>query len=401
MMASPYIGAVLVVIVLAGLSFASPVNRAPTPDGGMSAPCVSGPLGMESGAIKDSSITASSSRSSHPASDARLNTGYVGWTPRNPFNQWIKVALGSHVAVTGVVIQGHGNGDTGYRYVTAFKAQYRVSHESDWQDLRNADGGKLFRVSSGRPTNVTFSVATMARYLRVQPWSYTEEPYSVRFEVLGCQVSDGSLWFVDGDDALSGRVEIYHQATSTWGAVCSDGWDLSDANIACRQHHRFLEAVQAGEISAGTDHPIVMNGVACKGTENRLIDCPFICTEFQQCNSSRVATLACRTKMNTVRLVGGSNNSSGRVEIYRKDTWGSICDNGWDMNDAAVVCRFLGFSGAQAAKSGAYFGEGSGPVHMDGVACTGAEDTLRDCPSACWEESQCSHSQDAGVICQD
>ena len=88
------------------------------------------------------------------------------------------------------------------------------------------------------------------------------------------------------------------------------------------------------------------------------------------------------------------------MEVYRNNTWGSICDNDWDINDATVVCRVLGFPGAQDAKSGAHFGQGSGPVYMDGVACTGSENNFSDCPSLCWEEPRCSHSQDAGVICQ-
>ncbi|XP_022086813.1 neurotrypsin-like [Acanthaster planci] len=400
MMAFYSILTALVVIELNGLCFAHPINNAPAPPRRTSAPCTSGPLGMESGAIEDSRITASSFiNSGFEPHTARLNVGIQGWIPSLPANQWIQVDLGGRTAITGVVIQGYSTGSS--NYITAFTVQYSVSGGSDWQDMLDADGDIIrFSVSSGRPTNVTFPVVPMARYLRILPQTWDHKEYRLRFEVLGCRVSDGMLWLVAGDDALSGRVEIYHEATLSWGAVCSNGWDLSDAHIACRQHHRFLEAVQAGASSAGTDLPIVMNRVACKGTENRLVDCPFICTEYQQCNSSRVATVVCRPQMNTVRLVGGSNNSSGRVEVYRSNTWGSICDNDWDINDAAVVCRVLGFSGAQAAKSGAYFGQGSGPVHMDGVACTGSEGNFGDCPSSCWEEPQCSHNQDAGVICQ-
>ena len=46
----------------------------------------------------------------------------------------------------------------------------------------------------------------------------------------------------------------------------------------------------------------------------------------------------------TLRLVGGSNNRQGRVEICYNEAWGTICDNQFDNVDASVICRQLGFS---------------------------------------------------------
>ena len=45
-----------------------------------------------------------------------------------------------------------------------------------------------------------------------------------------------------------------------------------------------------------------------------------------------------------VRLVGGSVPSEGRVEICINRTWGTICGTSWRRQDAAVVCRQLGYS---------------------------------------------------------
>ena len=55
-------------------------------------------------------------------------------------------------------------------------------------------------------------------------------------------------------------------------------------------------------------------------------------------------------KFGEVRLVGGNSSSEGRVEMCYRGVWGSICYNGWDNFDAAVVCRQLGFQGESKNK---------------------------------------------------
>ena len=52
--------------------------------------------------------------------------------------------------------------------------------------------------------------------------------------------------------------------------------------------------------------------------------------------------LGCTTGV--VRLVGSSYTYRGRVEICVNNTWGTVCDDGFDSSDARVVCRQLGYS---------------------------------------------------------
>ena len=100
-----------------------------------------------------------------------------------------------------------------------------------------------------------------------------------------------------------------------------------------------------------------------------------------------------------IRLVGGSSPNEGRVEVYHNNTWGTVCDDGWDINDATVVCQQLGHFLAVSAPGVATFGEGTGPIWYDDVGCTGSETTLIQCPHNGRGVHNCLHSEDAGVVC--
>ncbi|NWW22645.1 NETR protein, partial [Falcunculus frontatus] len=87
----------------------------------------------------------------------------------------------------------------------------------------------------------------------------------------------------------------------------------------------------------------------------------------------------------------------GRVEVYHDGKWGTICDDQWDDRDAEVVCRQLGLSGTPKALSWAHYGQGSGPILLDEVQCSGNELSLDQCKKSDWGQQNCDHIEDAGV----
>ena len=100
-----------------------------------------------------------------------------------------------------------------------------------------------------------------------------------------------------------------------------------------------------------------------------------------------------------VRLVGAGSSFEGRVEIFRVGQWGTICSDEWDHKDADVVCRQLGYSGAEAVPAVTHYGLGKGQIWLDDLQCRGNETNLGQCAHGGWAQHNCNHSQDAGVRC--
>jgi len=88
---------------------------------------------------------------------------------------------------------------------------------------------------------------------------------------------------------------------------------------------------------------------------------------------------------------------AGIVRVYHNGTWGTVCDDYFDMRDAKVACRQLGFSKAVGYW---WFGQGSGKIWLDNMACSGTESSLHSCSHRGWGKHNCgSHREDVGVAC--
>ena len=98
-----------------------------------------------------------------------------------------------------------------------------------------------------------------------------------------------------------------------------------------------------------------------------------------------------------IRLINCSNNAEGRVEVLFDGSWMTVCgDIFWNLLNARVICRILGFDSALDAPRSARFGQGSGDIL--GINCRGTEDSLVDCYRV-GLYSSCGHHRDAGAVC--
>ncbi|XP_072172288.1 scavenger receptor cysteine-rich domain-containing protein DMBT1-like [Diadema setosum] len=209
---------------------------------------------------------------------------------------------------------------------------------------------------------------------------------------------------VGGDNDAEGRVEVLHDGV--WGTVCDDDWDRQDAEVVCRMlgFEGALTPPCCAAYGEGSGS-ILLDNVECTGEEVNLAECQHNGYGEHNCGHGEDASVQCtRTTPNPldvleVRLVGSSCNTEGRVEVRYDGEWGTVCDDDWDLNDADVVCRMLGFESASEEMCCAAFGEGSGPILLDNVECSGSENSLAECRHNGFGENNCLHGEDAAVRC--
>ncbi|XP_069120541.1 galectin-3-binding protein B-like [Argopecten irradians] len=98
-----------------------------------------------------------------------------------------------------------------------------------------------------------------------------------------------------------------------------------------------------------------------------------------------------------LRLVDGPSELEGRLEVFHEGQWGTICDDGFNMDDARVACRQLGYSGGSYIR---YYTPGKGNIWLSNLVCDGTESRLDDCRFDGWGEHSCRHWQDVAVSCE-
>ncbi|XP_071785959.1 scavenger receptor cysteine-rich domain-containing protein DMBT1-like [Asterias amurensis] len=211
-----------------------------------------------------------------------------------------------------------------------------------------------------------------------------------------------SIRLVNGTTAYSGRVEIYYNGE--WGTVCGqNSWSHTDGQVVCHQLG-YSDVVGVRDhydpfgVGNGT---IMLSYVDCDGSEDFLGNCSHQGWYKHNCDHYYDVGVICKmmqSEASMVRLMDGTSQYNGRVEVYYNGEWGTVCDDGWNLNDAQVVCRQLGLG--PAVSIGGPYGRGKGPILLSDVACEGTETSISDCDQPGWyPQTSCHHREDAGVIC--
>uniref|UniRef100_A0A667FVG3 Milk fat globule EGF and factor V/VIII domain containing n=1 Tax=Lynx canadensis TaxID=61383 RepID=A0A667FVG3_LYNCA len=185
------------------------------------------PLGMETGAISDSQISASSVYLGFMGLQrwapelARLHrTGIVNaWTASNyDKNPWIQVNLVRKMWVTGVVTQGASRASNA-EYLKTFKVAYSLNGRK-FQFIQSAEGSgdKLFvgnTDNSGLKVNL-FDFPLEVQYVRLVPIT-CHRGCTLRFELLGCELNGCAEPLGMKDNTIPDRQITASSIYRTWG----------------------------------------------------------------------------------------------------------------------------------------------------------------------------------------
>uniref|UniRef100_A0A673KL46 Si:dkey-21h14.8 n=1 Tax=Sinocyclocheilus rhinocerous TaxID=307959 RepID=A0A673KL46_9TELE len=216
-----------------------------------------------------------------------------------------------------------------------------------------------------------------------------------RAEYSSLALHDG-LVRLSGERQCEGVLEVFIHRV--WRRVLLDSWSLIESSVVCRQLGCGSVLNFYGSSSSSPEHSHeCVTGFQCSGSEAHLGNCSS--PQTLNCSSTQQLSITCR---GSIRLVGSGGDCAGRLEVFHSGSWGTVCDDSWDIKDAHVVCRQLQCGVALSNQQvPAWFGPGSGPIWLDEVECEGNETSLWSCSSPGWGKHDCQHKEDVGVVCSE
>jgi deleted-in-malignant-brain-tumors protein 1 len=223
----------------------------------------------------------------------------------------------------------------------------------------------------------------------------------------GTACINGNIRLTGGQPFVAeGNLEYcYH---GSWSLFCYLGH--TEAIVACRQlgytQYDITSIINDGRFGQSLITSLFQN-ITCGSniaTTYSLSNC--IITDRCQSRCQYPYGIFCYEPKNcqegAVRLVNGTSSEAGRLEVCSNGIWGSVCGKGFDVTDAYVVCRELGFGISEPiVYTNSYFGDGNEAIIYSNLECGGYEGTISDCPKQSYGSFSCSRNNVAGLICSD
>uniref|UniRef100_UPI003AAF23AC scavenger receptor cysteine-rich type 1 protein M130-like n=1 Tax=Centroberyx gerrardi TaxID=166262 RepID=UPI003AAF23AC len=181
-----------------------------------------------------------------------------------------------------------------------------------------------------------------------------------------------SVRLVDGTSLCSGRLEV--KSKQFWSSVCEADFDQQDAEVVCRELGCGAPSVLQGALYGEVEAPMWTEEFQCEGSESVLLDCGSSGSARNTCSPGKAVGLTC-SEPDDVRLVGGANHCTGRLEVKHQGDWRPVGD--WNLKLSAVVCRKLDCGSAVSTERREDFSSRS--AWRIRSSCLQSGSTLREC----------------------
>uniref|UniRef100_A0A0R3RPB3 Discoidin domain-containing receptor 2 n=1 Tax=Elaeophora elaphi TaxID=1147741 RepID=A0A0R3RPB3_9BILA len=213
------------------------------------------PLGMESGVIKDSQLSASSSHDKDTTGpqNSRLRTerGSGAWCPRQQISsevvEWLQIDFDADMVITAIETQGRFDGGRGLEYAPGYMLEYWRESLGTWARYKDGKQNEVMDGNSDTQSSVFRALerGIVARNLRVIPVSEVTRTVCMRVELYGCSYKDQLLSYTipEGDviDGLNLKDISYDGITNSTGYLIKGLGKLYDGAVGLDNFEKYPE----------------------------------------------------------------------------------------------------------------------------------------------------------------
>uniref|UniRef100_A0A1X7TXL8 SRCR domain-containing protein n=1 Tax=Amphimedon queenslandica TaxID=400682 RepID=A0A1X7TXL8_AMPQE len=225
-----------------------------------------------------------------------------------------------------------------------------------------------------------------------------------------------SVRLVGGKDSSEGRVEVCYNGI--WHALCGTYIDQYFASVVCNQLgftiSNFSTTIADGRYGYGNTSSYFPGSIYCFRLRNNISSCYYYGSFssskcMTQCSSYYIGIKCISSGDNCnegeVRLVNGTEEREGRLEVCANGVWGTVCSYSFTRAAAYIACKQLGYNDSNDAiiDTNAYdkFGGGDKPIVYSYVDCFGLETRLSQCDKSVFPTFSCYYGSIVGLKCLD